>query len=168
MPPNTGISLAPPTFSPFQDRKPQPRVIIVFEDRDDSAVLRLLDRGFRHCFCVIGSGLAWTICDPLKTRIELFQAHGLDERTLAQHYHSMGRTVLIGDAPANRPSCPYRLRPMTCVEIVKRIVHLDAPYVFTPAQLYRALLDQKRTLIRYVLFPGSTQEAPQRLDSAQI
>ena len=57
---------------------------------------------------------------------------------------------------------------MTCVEIVKRIVHLGAPYVFTPAQLYRALLDQKRTLIRYVLFPGSTQEAPQRLDSAQI
>jgi len=72
MPPNTGTSLATPTVSPFQDKKPQPRVMIVFEDRDDSAVLRLLDRGFRHCFCVIGSGLAWTICDPLKTRIELF------------------------------------------------------------------------------------------------
>jgi hypothetical protein len=80
----------------------------------------------------------------------------------------MGRTVLIGDAPTIRPRKPYRLRPVSCVEIVKRIVHLDAPFVFTPAQLYRALLEQKRALMRYRPFPGLPQEAPRRLDSARV
>jgi hypothetical protein len=117
---------------------------------------------------VIGSGRAWTICDPLKTRIELLQLHGLDEHEIAQHYHSMGRVILVGDAPTHRPKRPYRLRPVSCVEIVKRIVHLDAPCVFTPAQLYRALVEQKHTLIRFTPFTHTGPRVPRPLDSVQL
>ena len=167
MPSTNQSSLVTPTLSPLQDDSPQPRVIVVFEDRDDSALLRLLDRGFRHCFCVIGSGRAWTICDPLKTRIEIVQVHGLSEPEIAHHYHSTGRAVLVGDAPAHRPNRPYRLRPVSCVEIVKRMVHLDAPYVFTPAQLYRALVEQKHTLMRFAPFTHLGPRVPRSLDSAE-
>jgi hypothetical protein len=40
---------------------------------------------------------------------------------------------------ARRPGA--RLRALTCVEIVKSILNVDAPSGFTPRQLHRVLLD---------------------------
>jgi hypothetical protein len=123
---------------------PGTRALVVFEDRSELSVLRLLRPGFRHCFCVIRSDLAWIACDPLKTRIEIVPLPGLAELELAGHYHRTGRTVLAGTAPASGPSRRTRLRPMSCVEVVKRILNIEAPWAFTPAQLYRALITGNR------------------------
>jgi hypothetical protein len=121
---------------------PGARVLVIFEDRRARSVLRLLHAGFRHCFCIVGARRAWTICDPLKTRIELIRLDGFSEQQLADHYRQSGRTVLKGDAKAGRPCDRIRVRAISCVEIVKRVVNLDAPYAFTPFQLRRALLEQ--------------------------
>jgi hypothetical protein len=115
-------------------------VLVIFEDRVDLSALRLLRAGFRHCFCVSGLERSWTICDPLKTRIELVQIRGLTEQHIADHFRHGGRTVLVGDVAASRPC--HRIRAISCVEIVKRIVNVDAPLAFTPYQLQRALLAQ--------------------------
>ncbi|MEK0081724.1 hypothetical protein [Benzoatithermus flavus] len=122
---------------------PAPRAIVVFEDRADKSALRLLRPGFRHCFCLVGAGRTWTICDPLKTRIEIVPLFGPSEDELVRHYVGTGRSVLVGRiAATTAPS--WNLRPMSCVETVKRVLRLHAPWVFTPAQLYRALLHPTR------------------------
>lgn len=119
------------------------RAIVVFEDRCDSSALRFLRPGFRHCFCLVGQGSAWAICDPLKTRIELTPMSGWGESELVAQLARRGRTVLRGEIRPNRVRRPVRLRAVTCVEIVKRILNLDRPAVFTPLQLCRALLDPR-------------------------
>lgn len=117
------------------------RAIVVFEDRCDSIALRFLRPGFRHCFCLVGQGSAWAICDPLKTRIELTPMFGLGEEDLVAQLASGGRTVLRGETQPSRMRRSVRLRAVTCVEVVKRVLNLDRPAVFTPLQLCRALLD---------------------------
>ncbi len=116
------------------------RAIVVFEDRPERSVLRLLRAGFRHCFCIVGSHREWTVCDPLKTRIELVRLSGFSEHNLVEHYRCGTRSALVGDVAPTRGSERIRLRAVSCVEVVKRIVNLDAGYVLTPFQLHRALL----------------------------
>ena len=114
--------------------------IVVFEDRPERSVLRLLRTGFRHCFCIVGTHREWTVCDPLKTRIELVRLSGISEPNLVEHYRRGGRSALVGDVAPARGSERIWLRAVSCVEVVKRIVNLDAGYVLTPFQLHRALL----------------------------
>ena len=73
------------------------RAVVVFEDRADSIPLRLLRPGFRHCFCLVGAGSAWTVCDPLKTRIELTPVSGLSGARTRRPVRGAGLTVLLGD-----------------------------------------------------------------------
>ena len=116
------------------------RAIVVFEDRPERSILRLLRAGFRHCFCIVGTHTEWTVCDPLKTRIELVRLSGISEHNLVEHYRCSARRALVGDVAPARGSERIRLRAVSCVEVVKRIVNLDAGYVLTPFQLHRALL----------------------------
>src|SRR3954465_14787001 len=102
-------------FSPLgstSSPRPLQRALVVFEDRHDLVTLRLLRQGFHHCFCILGCASTWTICDPLKTRLEITPV-----------FH----TILLGNVSADRSPRPYRLRALTCVEVVKRILNIDAP-----------------------------------------
>lgn len=119
------------------------RAIVVFEDRQERSIIRLLRPGFRHCFCLVGGDLSWTMCDPLLTRIEIVSLLGLEEGELAGHYTRTGRTVLLGRVSDNRMRRARWLRPMSCVEVLKRVLNLDARHVFTPYQLYRTLLNSE-------------------------
>jgi hypothetical protein len=85
-------------------------------------------------------GSSWTLCDPLKTRIELMPIFGLSEQNLADGLAGLGRTILRGDVCTERSPRPIRLRAVSCVEIVKRVLNIDAAGLFTPFQLCRALL----------------------------
>lgn len=116
------------------------RAVVAFEDRSGPLLLRLLARGFRHCFCVLGDGDRWTLLDPLKTRLHLLSFTACSEAELVRHLAQDGRRLLLG-----RPDLAVSLRaaswrPLTCVEIVKRVLDLDAPGVLTPRQLHTALI----------------------------
>ena len=100
------------SFSPLGGASsplPPQRALVVFEDRDDLAVLRLLRPGFRHCFCILGCASTWTICDPLKTRLEITPVFGPTEGELAAHFYEQGHTVLQGNVSADRSPRPHRL-----------------------------------------------------------
>lgn len=116
------------------------RALVLFEDRRDVSYLRLFRRGFRHCFCVIGTEDRWTILDPIKSALVVLGVHGASEDELTTHYTSTGRIVLAGDVPVITPGHTSHLRPLTCVEIVKRMLKIRAAHVFTPAQLYGLLI----------------------------
>lgn len=116
------------------------RALVLFEDRRDVWYLRLFRRGFRHCFCVIGTNDGWIILDPIKSALVVLTFSGASEHDLTMHYASTGRIVLAGDVPATIPGRTSHLRPLTCVEIVKRILQIRAAHVFTPVQLYDLLI----------------------------
>ena len=120
--------------------RPARRALVVFEDRDDARLLRLLRPGFRHCFCLTGEGLRWTLCDPLKSRLAVANVDGASAAALARHLAGEGRAVLYGVVGEPAPCGPLEVRPLTCVEIVKRLVGVSASGVLTPHQLYRSLL----------------------------
>ena len=143
------------------------RALVAFQDQTEAVWLRLLRRGFRHCFCLIGQDTEWILCDPLLGHVSLSQVSGITEAALADVLMSQGMIVLLGDlgdAPGSRRLLPS-LRPLTCVEVVKRVLQLDAPLVLTPAQLCAELLRPNR--------PGGTFTAAataptKRLDHAQL
>jgi hypothetical protein len=116
------------------------RALVVFEDRAEGSMLHLLRPGFRHCFCLVGSAEAWVVCDPLKSRLEIWPIYGFGEQQLAARFLNLGCTVLLGAVATDLSSRRWLLRALTCVEVVKRALNIEAARVFTPYQLHQALL----------------------------
>jgi len=113
--------------------------IVVFEHRDARGFLRLLRPGFRHCFCLLHHEAGWLLCDPLKGGLRLDLIPAYDIKDLLRHYRALGRAALAGPTRNGPVLPPIGVRPLTCVEVVKRALGLVAPAVFTPLQLYREL-----------------------------
>jgi hypothetical protein len=99
--------------------------------------LRVLKPGFRHCFAVLDDGRHWLVLDPLAPRTDLRALDRAEVPDLPEHLRRRGLTVI--EARLRHPVRPAPWRPFTCVEAVKRLIGLDAPFVFTPWQLYRRL-----------------------------
>lgn len=124
--------------------------LVVFVDESGLRCLRWLRRGFRHCFVAVRRDTAWVICDPLSHRTDLTIIDGFTGEQLAFWYRSHGFQVVLTHV---RP-CPRRLaplRPYTCVEAVKRVLGMHAPWVLTPWQLYRRLSPSEAGDPRYPL-----------------
>jgi hypothetical protein len=122
------------------DHKPVSRsVLVVFADHVACPWLHPLRRGFRHCFVVLRAGSAWLACEPLKDRIELDALELPSEFDLASFYRTQGHRVLLGERPLPRKRRRLALAPLTCVTVVKRLLGIDAPWVWTPWQLYQHL-----------------------------
>ena len=133
----------------------EPRALVVFEHRSAALPLRLLRPRYRHCFCLVRDGTLWSLCDPLKTRIILRTVSGLSEDDLLKHFVTRELIVLRGLVAPESHGRRARLRAMTCVEVVKRVLNLDLPWVVTPYQLYRGLLRLPAPLARFELVTGS-------------
>ena len=118
--------------------------MVVFADRADCPWLRPLRRGFRHCFVVLRAGSVWLACDPLKDRIELEALELPGKFDLAAFYREQGHRVLVGERRPLRTRRRFALTPLTCVTVVKRLLRIDAPWVWTPWQLYTHLSTSER------------------------
>jgi hypothetical protein len=130
-----------PRFSPDRSGRElhAPAVLVVFADHAECRWLRPLRRGFRHCFVVMRAGSVWLACEPLKDRIELDALAAPDDFDLAAFYCRQGHQVLLGERPPARPRQRFALAPLTCVTVVKRLLGIEAPWVWTPWQLYAHL-----------------------------
>jgi hypothetical protein len=117
----------------------EPSVMVVFVDHAACLWLRLLRRGFRHCFVALRVGPLWLACEPLKDRIELDLLDLPGEFDLARFYGEQGHRVLLGHRPPPASRRRFALAPLTCVTVIKRLLAIDAPLVWTPAQLYALL-----------------------------
>lgn len=112
--------------------------IVVFAHETRLAKLRWLKHGFRHCFVAIAHGGDWIVYDPLSSHSILTVLRGVEAEQLASWYRRLGLTV-IATWQRSPPHRPAPIRPYTCVEAVKRVLGLHAPWVLTPWQLYRHL-----------------------------
>jgi hypothetical protein len=130
-----------PSRGPDEGASDWSRALVVFSGRADLAWLRLLRPGFRHCFVALGATGGWVCVNPLahRTVVSVLPVEaGFD---LAGWYRGRGLTVV-----ETRIACPPRRqapwRPYSCVEAVKRILGLRAPWVLTPWQLFRKIRDE--------------------------
>lgn len=140
-----------------------PSALVVFADHAACAWLRPLRRGFRHCFVVLRRGALWLACEPLKDRIELDALALPPNFDLAAFYGEQGHRVLQGQALSPRPRRPFAPAPLTCVTVVKRLLGIHAPRVWTPWQLYAHLITPE---LGFRAWPSSPR--PARDDLRQL
>ncbi|MFN4090823.1 MAG: hypothetical protein ACK4QW_17510 [Alphaproteobacteria bacterium] len=114
------------------------RALVGFSDETRLKRLLPLARGFRHCFVLVERPDRTVLIDPLSDRliVESFAEIGLDEA--AAQWRAAGFTVV--PASIRDPARPAPAAPMSCVEVVKRVLGIHARHVVTPHQLYRLLL----------------------------
>ena len=115
-----------------------PRAWVVFCDGVDIPWLRLLRRGFRHCFVVLNDGGHWITVDPLAPLLEVKVAPVPSGYDLPGWFAGRGHTVV--PAPVRRGlRQPAPTGPFTCVETCKRVLGVHARFLITPWQLFRHL-----------------------------
>lgn len=116
--------------------------VVVFCDRDRPAWLRLLRKGFRHCFVAVAAGPGWVIVDPLSSGTRLAVTGPLAGDAVAAWYRAHGcRAVVTRTRPAQPRALPAA--PFTCVETVKRILGIRSRRTVTPWQLHRLVTEQE-------------------------
>lgn len=118
--------------------RPVREALVVFCDGARPAWVRLLTPGFRHVFVALRDGPWWVTVDPLSQHMEV-RVQPVDPGfDLAAWFRGRGLTVVETAVDRDRP-LPAPWAPLTCVEVVKRVLGLHAPLVFTPLQLHRRL-----------------------------
>lgn len=114
------------------------RALVVFENNTRLSGLRWLRTGFRHCFVALQRDEVWVVCNPFSHYTDLDVVIGWTGARLGAWYRQHGFLVVetVARVPAERCA---PIRPFTCVEVVKRVLGVRAPWVLTPWQLYRHL-----------------------------
>ena len=113
-------------------------VIVIFSDATDIWWLRFLRPGFRHCFAVVFDGRQWILLDPLSHRIDIVAGDYMDRLEIVEWYRRLGCNVVETRLNAAPNAVPFP-EPLTCVSIVKRLIGIRRPFVWTPWQLFRAI-----------------------------
>jgi len=112
--------------------------LIVFSGETDIRWLRLLKRGFRHCFACVYTHGQWVFYDPLAHMTSLSVCTGMDSVDLEFWFRQQGyRVVRTTLQPVRQKKCPPAL--FTCVEAVKRLLGIQDLFVLTPWQLFKRL-----------------------------
>ncbi len=117
------------------------KVWVVFSDHADLPYLKILKRGFRHCFVLMNNGENWLVIDPM--------SHYLDFSILPVDVNYDLPDLIAQEGLCIMPAYPNRkikkIAPwafLTCVEIVKRFLGIHHRFIITPWQLYRFLRQQ--------------------------
>jgi hypothetical protein len=114
------------------------QALVVFIGKVSIKWARLLRPGFRHCFVVVGRHDKWVVYDPMSQCTNVAVLAGPTSAEIAEWYRQFGFTV-VGTCVRRQALQPAPWRPFTCVEAVKRVLGIHAPWVVTPWQLYSFL-----------------------------
>ena len=117
---------------------------VVFSDDTDIGFLKMLKRGFRHCFVLIRQDRTWILVDPRADMTEITILPHPAHFNLPRYFTETGKTVCRVPATMNAPRRIAPLVPWSCVESVKRVIGLHARFTLTPYQLYRTLTRTKK------------------------
>lgn len=114
---------------------------VVFTDQSELKYVRLLKRGFRHCFVLIHDGQRWVSIDPMANYMDVM-IHDLPENfDFALWLKERGHHVIKATPGRNIMTCAPPML-FTCVETCKRILGIHKVSILTPWQLYRYLAKQ--------------------------
>lgn len=113
-------------------------VIVGFQPSVRAAGLNWLKKGFRHCFAYQQTDSGWVLCDPLGAGLLLRSAPALQPRALLCATAAIGASAVAVECTDRSERMPW-LRPITCVEICKRLAGRRSVWLITPYQLFRDL-----------------------------
>lgn len=126
----------------FNQDMPALKAWVVFTGQADYAFLKVLKKGYRHCFLILHDGQNWVSMDPLFGRTELLVHRVPSDFDMAKWLESRGHVVV--PAPLLNPRHLAWPALFTCVEAVKRALGLQKLFILTPWQLYRYLTREQR------------------------
>ena len=101
--------------------------------------MRLLKKGFYHCFVVLGNGYEWILIDTLSHFTDIIVLKNVDiKKALTNQGYQLIRTT-----PVIPNVSRAILMPFTCVETAKRFLGIKNRFILTPYQLFKFLLKKK-------------------------
>ncbi len=114
-------------------------ILVVFSDDTDIWWLKVLRRGYRHCFVMVDTIAGWVSIDPLLRQTEIIGLGNIDHDVLTEWLISEGYTVIGATIrPLEKHVLP--IPAISCVGHIKRILGITTLKVLTPWQLYNYLL----------------------------
>lgn len=103
---------------------------------------KFLKKGFYHCLLILGNGHEWVLIDPVAHYTDLM----VIKKTKVLAFFQEKGYRFIRTTPQIPTKVILHLRPLTCVEVVKRFLGITHPLIWTPFQLYLHLKSQKRKI----------------------
>jgi len=117
---------------------------IVFQDETDLTFLKILRRGFRHCFMMIQQEGRWILIDPRANKTDIHLLPHPKDFNFPRYYTEQGKIVVKIPAGQKTPLRVLSPFPVSCVTTLKRVIGLHRFWIFTPYQLYKHLLKTKQ------------------------
>ena len=120
-------------------------VWLAFGGTADASWLRLLRRGFRHCFAAVADANGRTVLEPLSGRLMVARLPVPASFDLPGFYTRAGLRVVgpfAPEAPVARHCPPFT--PFTCVALCRALLGPAAPFALTPYGLFKALADYEK------------------------
>lgn len=117
-------------------------IYIFFTDHGKKIYAPFLKHGFRHCFCIYSNNDASYIVEKTQKGLVLKSFPLRFEKRLIAYFCRQNMTLItLSDTNFTNfdPNITEVSMGFTCVDAVKRVLSLHAPFVLTPYQLYRLL-----------------------------
>jgi len=116
---------------------------VVFSGQTDVPWLRVLKRGYRHCYLLIHDGHVWMSIDPMLNFTDVQIHHALDaDFDFPLYLRQQGHEVIAAPVKRNVHK-PAPIAFMSCVEAIKRYLGIHSRFIFTPWQLCKFLKRSK-------------------------
>ncbi len=113
------------------------RALICFHNHGAGPFAKYLERGFRHVFIAVLNEGYWIRIDG-QGGLPVYEVVAGEDYDLQTFYRQQsGFTVKAVEA--DRAPLRWPFMQANCVGLVKRTLGINAPFVFTPYQLYRYL-----------------------------
>lgn len=129
-----------------KDRNGAKIAVVAFADAERPRWLRLLAKGFRHCFALVCSSGRWVVINPMSHWTDVVvlteSADGATADEIVRTLEERGFAA-VACAIAEPPRRAGSPAPFTCVEVVKRILGIQESLVLTPRQLFRFLVENQ-------------------------
>lgn len=115
---------------------PYEEAIVCFHAQGNHWLDRWLHKEYRHCFVVVLSGDYWIMLDPTMHGPEIKVVADKDNKPDV-FYQNCGYKVVSLDL--KRKLVVYPMTLSNCVGVVKAVLSIQKPFIFTPYQLWRHL-----------------------------
>lgn len=111
------------------------RALVVFQRDNTHPLAWLLHPEFRHCFCAIDDGLYWVVVDGCRG-LPVVKVAVASDYDLAGYYRAKGHAVVEAE---RGQGIRGPLAAANCVGLVKSVLGIRAPFIWTPRQLFHHL-----------------------------
>lgn len=125
----------PETYNEIKDENL--KAWVVFSGQADLPWLKILKKGYRHCYVILNDGKHWICIDPLSNYMDVNVQTVPQDFNLPLWMRNRGHIILSAPIKHLNKQAPWM--PFTCVEAVKRVLGIHNGFIFTPWQLYRHL-----------------------------